>query len=286
MNQPINDKVILEEELFIEHKITTDHKMDRPHFHDGFEIHFTLADKTNYFINGKKYLMNAGTVALIHSSEIHKVDVEPLISYERYYLLFRPSVVTHVAERYPQILRLFINRPSDFENCIQLNRDSQLIFIELLNEMVEIYTQKSRDYYSLRVEMKLVEMLIFLDDQFKQERDYSRNIQNEALLDIVEYIKSNLSEEITLDDLSKKFYKSKSTIIRMFKNNLGMTPNQFIIYTRISESRNWLLKGYSVREVAYKVGYSDESSFIKKFKSIKGISPKQYVLGSERKNEK
>jgi len=40
------------------------------------------------------------------------------------------------------------------------------------------------------------------------------------------------------------------------------------------------LKGYSVHEVAYRVGYRDDSSFIKKFKQLQGVSPKQYYLNS------
>ena len=85
-------------------------------------------------------------------------------------------------------------------------------------------------------------------------------------------------DEITLDHISNLFFISKSTITRVFKNTLGMTPNQYVINVRIMKSRELLEQGYAVKDVSEKVGYKDESSFIKKFKELQGESPKQYQL--------
>lgn len=85
-------------------------------------------------------------------------------------------------------------------------------------------------------------------------------------------------EEITLDKLSQEFFISKSTIIRMFKNIIGMTPAQYLIYVRIMKSRSLLEKGNTVKFVSEQVGYKDESRYIKKFKELQGVSPKQYTL--------
>ena len=85
-------------------------------------------------------------------------------------------------------------------------------------------------------------------------------------------------DEITLDKLSQEFFISKSTIIRMFKNIIGMTPAQYLIYVLIMKSRSLLEKGNTVKFVSEQVGYKDESRYIKKFKELQGVSPKQYTL--------
>ena len=45
------DKVLIENDLVVMHKADRIHFMDKPHFHDGFEIHFTLTNGTTYQID-------------------------------------------------------------------------------------------------------------------------------------------------------------------------------------------------------------------------------------------
>ena len=68
----------------------------------------------------------------------------------------------------------------------------------------------------------------------------------------------------------------RQQLIRLFKEEIGMTPNEYIILSRIMRSREYLARGYSVIKVCEMVGYADESHFIRTFKKIMGITPKQY----------
>ncbi|WP_125608174.1 AraC family transcriptional regulator [Lapidilactobacillus bayanensis] len=276
------DTVLLDDDFYIDHKITTDHKMDRPHFHDGYEIHFTLCNNTRYYIDDKKFICNQGSVAVINSQEIHRVVVDPKISYERYFILFKPGFLEFAIVDYPELLRIFNQRPNDFVNCIQFSLDDQTNFSKLLNQLYVISRHKMEDtLYGLKVRQKFIELLIFLTEHFSRDqsigikRDYS---QNELLTRIVHYVRENIGEDLSLEVISRQFYISKSTIIRIFKFYMGMTPLEFITYTRIMRARALILKGYSIREVAFRVGYKDESGFIKKFKALQGSSPKQYWL--------
>ena len=55
-----------------------------------------------------------------------------------------------------------------------------------------------------------------------------------------------------------------------------MTPNEYIIMTRVMKARSYLTEGIPVLKICELVGYSDESHFIRTFKKIMGITPKQY----------
>ena len=69
---------------------------------------------------------------------------------------------------------------------------------------------------------------------------------------------------------------SKMHLIRLFKAEMGMTPNEYIIMVRIQQARFYLAEGMAVIKVCEMVGYADESHFIRTFKKIMGITPKQY----------
>ncbi|MGI5893893.1 MAG: helix-turn-helix transcriptional regulator [Candidatus Merdivicinus sp.] len=90
------------------------------------------------------------------------------------------------------------------------------------------------------------------------------------------YIQTHSDENLTLDDLCQKFFISKSHLITSFKNTVGMTPNEYLVTTRIMKSREYLKRGIPVVKTCELIGYNDESHFIRTFKRIVGITPKQY----------
>lgn len=279
------DKVLLEEDFFVFHKMDDSHFMGRPHFHDGFEIHFTLTNETIYYVDGRKFVMDSGAVAVFNSEEIHRVVVDNKKLYERYCILFKPRLIDTLRSIYPDIFKVFTNRKRGY-NCIQLSKSAKEKLVQLFNELLTYYSDKESTFKELKIKLKFVEVLIMVSELFnnyiedKNNINYERNAQFCLLLD---YIKNNYMKNSNLDDLANEFYLSKSTIIRLFKKNMGMTPTQYLIYVRIMDSRKYLEAGCSVKDVAYKIGYKDESSFIKKFKELQGISPKQYMLNFQRK---
>jgi AraC-like DNA-binding protein len=65
--------------------------------------------------------------------------------------------------------------------------------------------------------------------------------------------------------------------IRVFKRYTGMTPNEYLIRTRIAEARRLLRStSLAVGEVAEQLGYRDVYYFAKQFKSRVGASPSAY----------
>ncbi len=281
------DEVLLNEEFYIAHKIDTSHFMEHPHFHNGFEIHFTLTNNTIYFIEGKKYVSDSGTVTLINSEEIHRVCIDKNKLYERYFILFKPSFIEFITVNYPEVLEIFVQKNKMDKNCIQLSSNDQDKMKNLVEELLKIYIESDLYLYELRIKQKFLELLIFLSDIFNfRNGDYIRvnYEQQDQLIKIIKYMRKNSSKELCLDLLCEHFYISKSSMIRLFKKYIGMTPNQYLIYLRIMNSRKYLESGYNVKEVSIKVGYSDISSFIKKFKEIQGLSPKKYAMSFKADN--
>jgi AraC-like DNA-binding protein len=276
-------QVLIPNGFQVDHKVTKTHYQRRPHYHDGCEINFCMHDNTDVYVDDKHYHVNSGTITVFNSQEIHRVFVERGVDYERYYLLFKPEFIEFALSEYPDLLMIFYRRPKHFVNCLTLCPSDQRRVTELLNDLVFIYAESETPLHGIKLRQKFIELLIFLDERYSQYANISpkqNTIRNELLTSVSKYVKANIDADLTLDNIAEHFYTSKSTLIRTFKTHMGLTPYEFITYTRIMYSRDLVLQGLSIREVAFRVGYKDESSFIRKFKELQGLSPKQYLLTS------
>jgi AraC-like DNA-binding protein len=91
---------------------------------------------------------------------------------------------------------------------------------------------------------------------------------------IKSYIKNNLSQKITLSDLSWKLHCSTVTMTEHFKKEFGMTIMEYVMKKRMEKARRLLLNSeLSVREIAEECGFSDDEYFSRCFKGIHGKSP-------------
>jgi AraC-like DNA-binding protein len=96
---------------------------------------------------------------------------------------------------------------------------------------------------------------------------------------VIEFIRLNLKENISMKNLSEKASMSSASFYRLFKRELGMSPIEFIIGEKIRCAKQ-LLKNPTIHinEVCYLSGFEDSNYFIRLFKKYEGITPKQYQL--------
>lgn len=103
--------------------------------------------------------------------------------------------------------------------------------------------------------------------------------QNNAIAQVIDYIRKNLKEDINLKHLSDKACMSTTSFYRFFKRELGMSPIEFVLSEKIKHAKK-LLKNPSIQinEVCYLSGFEDANYFIRLFKKHEGVTPKQYQL--------
>ncbi|WP_321329877.1 AraC family transcriptional regulator [uncultured Ilyobacter sp.] len=99
----------------------------------------------------------------------------------------------------------------------------------------------------------------------------------------IKFIEENITNNISVKELSESLYMSESNFSHMFKKNTGCNPIEYIRDKKLDYSKE-LLKTKSVTETSYDLGYDNISYFIKLFKKKYTLTPKQYqmsVLKSE-----
>ena len=97
------------------------------------------------------------------------------------------------------------------------------------------------------------------------------------LKNIVAYIQEHYTEEITLEQLAQMSGSSVSHFVRTFTKTLEMSPNRFIVTTRINAARKLLeTTDKLISDIAHETGFYDQSHFIRTFKRLRRQTPAQY----------
>lgn len=100
---------------------------------------------------------------------------------------------------------------------------------------------------------------------------------NSLLKHIVQFIRANLNEKITMKDLVNEACMSKTSFYRYFKRELGISPNEFVIKERIKKAKQLLTDPkIQINQAGFESGFDDSNYFIRAFKKQEGITPKQY----------
>ncbi|WP_394884493.1 AraC family transcriptional regulator [Clostridium butyricum] len=93
----------------------------------------------------------------------------------------------------------------------------------------------------------------------------------------IDFIKDNYSTNIKINDIANYIGINRSYLTNIFKNNINVSPQEFLVDFRIDKACELLKSSNSsIKSVANSVGYSDPLTFSKIFKKLKGESPKNY----------
>lgn len=150
---------------------------------------------------------------------------------------------------------------------------------QILKRLIFTFTENhpSKDLFS---EMMIKEMIIrILQNENKHHlihktQDTDRKGRFAFVLD---YIHQNLSENISIAHLSKLVGMSESAFFKAFKNELGLTPNEFVIQERLRIAESYLKnREVSVKEAYLSSGFNSFSYFCRLFKKHHQLSPGEF----------
>lgn len=97
-----------------------------------------------------------------------------------------------------------------------------------------------------------------------------------------DFIESNLSNEIDVDQIAAKACFSKYHFIRVFKSAYGRTPNQYLIEQRIQKSKELLKLNKPIAETCYAIGFESKTYFSGLFKRATGLTPARWKSRNEK----
>lgn len=103
------------------------------------------------------------------------------------------------------------------------------------------------------------------------------NVEEERIIEILEYINGHYDKPIELSDISKAFNFNYYYLSFYFNNHCKEGFSEYLNRIRVEKSCELLKENkFYVSEISSMVGYSDHSYFCRVFKKITGYTPSNY----------
>ena len=171
----------------------------------------------------------------------------------------------------------------------------------LLAVLEELFITVGENQYPMEDPVTLADKILIANDSFEAleeslleytacfsgVKEEKQGISLELVQQLTEYMRQNVYNNLSLQDVAAHFEISSSYICRIFKIYYSDTPISFYNRIRIEEAKK-LLEEYQnmkVKDIAELVGFSDQYYFSKVFKQQYGVSPSVYKTQLENNPE-
>jgi AraC family transcriptional regulator len=150
---------------------------------------------------------------------------------------------------------------------------------QILQRLIFIFTENhpSKDLFADLLMQELLIRILQTEAKSTHQQNAKTDSNKNRMAYVLRYIQDNLSEPISVEQLSKKAYMSVSSFYREFKNEMGSSPNDYIIDERIKLAEKLLKQpNVSIKEACLQSGFNSFSYFSRIFKKRKNFSPSKY----------
>ena len=101
-----------------------------------------------------------------------------------------------------------------------------------------------------------------------------------SLLRVREYLRAQISQPVTTEELSRVSGLSEPYLIRAFHYEFGLPPHAYHLRVRLAAACELLTRGRAVASVAYECGFADQSHLSRRFKAVYGLTPAAWAAGA------
>ena len=148
---------------------------------------------------------------------------------------------------------------------------------ELLAELFEVASSDSyiRD---MQICEKLTSLLtLLMEESWHPDSQSANSRKKKDLQELRTYLDEHYQERISLDDLSERFYINKFYLTRIFKEQFGVSINNYLLQVRITHAKQHLrFSDLPIEKVASEIGIEDARYFTRMFKKVEGMTPGEY----------
>ncbi|MBP1990184.1 AraC family transcriptional regulator [Paenibacillus eucommiae] len=260
------------------------------HVHDFIEIVYVCKGKGLHKVGNRLIPVSEGDLFIINNDTPHcfyPYDRTNTDGLEVYNCMFLPAFIEHLQIELPimrGITSLFLLNglyPEETAHTpdLMLGTGPRKEFDQLFGNMLHEYQTKQEGYLNI-LKLQLCELLIKTYRTYKslyQDAPHPDTYKLELIQKSIQYMRSNLSSPIQLNDLSQQALLSKSYFSGIFKNVTGISVLDYLQKLRIEEACRLLVEDTkTVTDISESVGYNDYRFFNKTFRKITGMTASAY----------
>lgn len=250
------------------------------HSHDWPEMTYILSGRCKYRIEGEEYILETGDLLIANPGVKHQyLILDAKESPVEFYIGFRGCHFRNMPQD-----SILLNDGGHILHCkAELRQELNRICYDMA---AEYKGNKAGVYFMQRAYM--TQMLLFIIRECMEKLNpmqsgyiFKSNNRNYVVKKIISYLNENYNEKISLDQIAHNMYLSPVYISKLFKEETGESPINYLIKIRLEKAKEILEKpeSGSVKSIAKRVGYDDVYYFSKLFKKYYGMAPLHYRKG-------
>ena len=236
---------------------------DDKHWHNALEIIMPVENHYDVDASGQSYHLLPGEILIIPSGEMHALYAPE--TGKRFIFQFDVSGISQM-KGYTSIQSLMTS-------CLHITK---LSFPQIYGDIYQILIQIRNEYFSsnefreLAIYSHLINLFVSIGrnhindmDLFPNTKSHKQQEYLQKFNDVLDYIDSHYTEELTLDDIADFSGFSKYHFTRLFKQYTDSTFYDYLSFRRIKSAEELLAKPeLSITEIALQSGFSSISTFI------------------------
>ena len=239
---------------FIFHTDTQRHEnRDLPNWHINIEILYATDGCGSVNLDSMEHSFKKGEIAVINSNVLHVTHAETSV------LIYDCLIIDH---------NFCKDCGIDTDNLVFETIIGDPALTEAFRNVHTAYTTDSV-CRAARIRRAVLEVLILLREKHtlcKRSQDLPTDSGAERIKNAMIYIKQNLREALTLNDIAAHVGISKYYFAREFKRVTGQTAVEYINIARCKEAKRRIREGASVSEAALRYGFENLSYFTRTYK--------------------
>lgn len=239
-----------------------------PHDHGNcYEFVFLCSGSQCFSVQGKQYTLCGGDVFITRPWEQHSTDANPVSVSEMYWFQLDFSTLEGALflnkEALTTLDRKLRNMPTQIVS-MDLGKTKELLKQAFRTAAAGTNPQLAAQYLSL-----FLYLLLEASErvEFRLTPDIGRSVA---------YVLDHLYNRIDLAELAGISYLSVSQFKQKFKQQIGISPRQFINTQKIHLAKELLQEGNTVSQVAAELQFESTSYFIAVFKKYTSCTPGEY----------
>jgi AraC-like DNA-binding protein len=245
----------------------------KPHYENGYEIYMFVSGAGSFTIEGGKYELEPYSLLMLNSNELHVVNITDQLPYERIILTFNDALLPPFMLNGIDFFRTIKYRKLGHDNQIKASTVASSGLLDLFNRLRLLIVQPSAESEFV-AKCVIVQILWIINQIAEIENPRPDRTANDKIGDVLEFINSNLDQELDLDSLTQRFFINKYHLCRIFKGVTGYSINQYIIYKRIRLADELMLHGHTPTQACYMSGFNSYSNFFRSYRKLTGRTPK------------
>ncbi len=248
------------------------------HYHEFDKLVLHLGGRAAYNIEGKQYILQPMDLLLVSRNMIHLPVVEPEQTYERMVLWVRR-----------EFLSRFSREDGDLAACFDLSAQREFHLYRPRGEDRDRYRalfQHILDAVTgggfgaeVLADTCVLQLMVALNRDMMASPTQEETVTyrfDPKMEEVTRYIRENLSQPLTIDQLAGTFFLSRFYLMHRFKEVYGCTIHQYIRQKRLQQAAEAIRRGVPVLRAAEEAGFGDYSVFLRAFRAAYGKSPREW----------